>query len=210
MTSDSGRGAESFGVRALAGLADGVIHATTTWRIDRYDAEQTAWVQQRSGRSAPQGHDFARLGVDPYLTTEETGNAILQAGWARVLANLTAVPAATAVYDATHTRIGAGNGVTAINAVTDTDLSAAAGSANRWFQLVSGAPTIGGTIPKTAAWSASFGTADGNFAWNEFGIDNGTASGNTVTAPLLNRALLTTSTKASGQTWVATATLSMT
>jgi len=207
---DHARGSDAFGIRALSGMADGVIHATTTWRIDRYDADQTEWVASRTGLASPQSQDFIRVGVTPYLTTEQTGNAILQAGWARVLANLTAVPAATAVLDATHTRIGAGNGSTAINATTDTDLSAAAGSTNRWFQLVSGAPTVGGTIPKTCAWSASFASADGNFAWNEFGIDNGTASGNTVTAPLLNRALLTTSTKALGQTWVATATTSWT
>jgi hypothetical protein len=207
---DHGQGTDAFGIHAQTGIADGVIHATTTWRIDRFDAEQTAWMVRRTGLAAPQGHDFADMGMTPYLTTEQTGNAILQAGWARVLANLTAVPGATAVFDSTHARIGAGNGVTAINAVSDTDLSASAGSTNRWFQLVSGSPVVAGTIPKTCAWAASFGTADGNFAWNEFGIDNGTASGNTVTAPLLNRALLTTSTKAAGQTWVATATTSWT
>jgi hypothetical protein len=181
--------------------------------LDRFDADQTAWAHERFGLRVARGltvEEFAALGIRPYETTETVGNAVLQAGWARVLANLTAVPAATAVYDATHARIGAGNGVTAVNATTDTDLSAAAGSTNRWFQLVSGAPTVAGTIPKTCAWAASFGTADGNFTWAEFGIDNGTASGNTVTAPLLNRALSAQGTKASGQTWVATATLSFT
>jgi hypothetical protein len=83
-----------------------------------------------------------------------------------------------------------------------------AGSANRWFQLVSGVGTLG---TRTLAFSATFGTADGNFAWNEFGIDQGTASGNTVTAPLFNRkAGIAQGTKAAGQTWTATATITFT
>lgn len=86
MTSDHGAGAEGFGVHALAGLADGVIHATTTWRIDRYDAEQTAWAHDRFGIPTSRGltvEEFASLGIAPYETTEQVGNAILQAGWAR-------------------------------------------------------------------------------------------------------------------------------
>jgi hypothetical protein len=57
-----------------------------------------------------------------------------------------------------------------------------------------------------------FGTADGNFAWQEWGIDIGTAtvsSGNTVNAVLLNRKVASNGTKASGQTWTATATITI-
>jgi hypothetical protein len=177
--------------------------ATTVWRVDRWDAEQTAWMRHRTGLIAPQGADFAMYGVRPYLTTELVGNLITNAGWTRLM-NLLTNQGATQAYDATHTRIGAGNSNTA-EAYTDTDLNAAAGSANRWFQLVSGAGTLG---TRTLSWSATFGTSDGNFAWNEFGIDAGTASGNTVTAPLLNhKAGIAQGTKASGQTWTATATL---
>lgn len=206
---DAGRAEDLVAVGAAVPLGE-VAHGTTLWRVDRWDAEQTHWAMKRMGGFQPLDRDFAALNITPYETTEHLGNAVLQAGWARVLANLTAVPASTAVFDATHTRIGVGDGSTAVNAVTDTDLSAIAGSTHRWFQLVSGAPTIGGTIPKTCAWSATFGTSDGNFTWSEFGIDNGTASGNTVTAPLLNRALSAQGAKVSGQTWTVTATLSWT
>jgi hypothetical protein len=208
MSNDPATAADRMLVGVAGGLPD-ASHGTTLWRVDRWDAEQTAWAARRC-QGQPDARDFAVLNVRPYSTTEHLGNAVLQAGWARVLANLTAVPASTAIFDATHTRIGVGDDSTAVNAVTDTDLKAAAGSTHRWFQLVSGAPTIGGTIPKTCAWSATFGTSDGNFAWNEFGIDNGTASGNTVSAPLLNRAVVSQGTKVSGQTWTATATLSFT
>lgn len=201
---DAGRASDlvSVGAAALMGEA---ANGTTLWRVDRWDEDQTRWATRRC-QGQPEAADFALLGVRPYSTTEHLGNAVLQAGWARVLANLTSVPAATAIFDATHTRIGVGNGVTAANAVTDVDLS----GGSKWFQLVSGSPTIGGTIPKTCAWSATFGTSDGNFTWSEFGIDNGTASGNTVSAPLLNRALSSQGAKVAGQTWTVTATLNWT
>jgi hypothetical protein len=70
---------------------------------------------------------------------------------------------------------------------------------------VSGAGSLG---TRTLTFQATFGTADGNMAWNEWGIDFGTASGNTVTAPLFNRkAGIAQGTKASGQTWTATGVL---
>lgn len=206
---DHGKAADLMAVGAGVPL-QAAGHGTTVWRVYRWDADQTKWARARVDGLQPQAHDFAALRVRPYEMTEHHGNAVLQAGWARVLANLTSVPASAAVFDATHTRIGVGDGTTAVNAASDTDLSAASGSTHRWFQLVSGAPTIGGTIPKTCAWSATLGTSDGNFAWQEFGIDNGTASGNTVAAPLLNRALSNQGTKVAGQTWTVTATMSFT
>lgn len=179
-------------------------HGYTVWQIDRWDLGSTGWATQRLGR-APQADDFAALRIRPYLRTEVEGNLITNAGWTRLM-NLLTNQGATQALDATHARIGAGNGSTA-EAYTDTDLSAAAGSANRWFQLVGGAGTLG---TRTLAFTATFGTADGNFAWAEFGIDFGTASGNTVTAPLFNRKVSSQGTKASGQTWAATATITFT
>ena len=106
-------------------------------------------------------------------------------------------------------RTGVGNGSTA-EAYADTDLVAAAGSANRWFQPVSGAATLG---TRTMSFSATFGTADGNFAWNEFGLDVGTptvAAGSTVNTLFNRKAGIAQGTKAAGQTWTATATVTFT
>lgn len=216
MGQDRGRGVDAVGVGVAAPMREGGF-GTTTWRVDRWDAEQTAWAQNRIGELLqPTDADFRRLGVRAYETTEHAGNVICTAGWTRML-NLLTAQGAVQAYDATHTRIGAGDGtVTAgggsVPAVAaDTDLAAVAGSTHRWFQLVGGVGTVGGTVPKTLVIVATFGTADGNFAWNEFGIDQGTASGNTVTAALLNHATsIAQGTKASGQTWTATATLSFT
>jgi hypothetical protein len=203
VATDKGRAADRLMVGVSAPLPDSG-RATTRWHIDRWDAEQTAWVKHRTGFVAPDGRDFLRLGVRPYESSEVVGNLITNAGWTRLM-NLLTNQGATQAYDATHTRVGVGDATTPAEAYADTDLAAAAGSTHRWFQLVGGAGTLG---TRTLTWSATFGTADGNFAWNEFGIDAGTASGNTVTAPLLNhKVAIAQGTKASGQTWTASAAL---
>ncbi len=124
--------------------------------------------------------------------------------------NLLTAQGGTQALTATSVRIGVGNSNTA-EAYTDTDLGAAAGASNRYFQPVSGAGTLG---TRTLAFAATFGTADGNFAWNEFGLDVGTptvSGGTTVNALLFNhKAGIAQGTKASGQTWTATATLTFT
>lgn len=186
-----------------------VGRATTRWRVDRWDEDQTRWVKTRTGLIAPTGDDFAAAGVRPYESSELVGNLITTNGWAR-LGNLLTNQGATQALTATAVRIGAGNSNTA-ETYADTDLGAAAGSSNRWFQAVSGAGTVG---TRTLAFAATFGTADGNFAWNEFGIDVGTptvTSGATVNALLFNhKAGIAQGTKASGQTWSATATITWT
>lgn len=198
---DLAHGNDSASVNAQVPLSDS-IHATTMWTIRRYDSDAALWMAER-GVAEPQPSDFNLFHVRPYSVTEIVGNLITNAGWTRLM-NLLTNQGATQALDATHARIGVGNSNTA-EAYTDTDLGASAGSANRWFQLVSGAGSLG---TRTLAFSGSFGSSDGNFAWNEFGLDFGTASGNTVTAPLFNhKAGIAQGTKAAGQVWTATATI---
>lgn len=181
--------------------------AHTTWTIHRWNEDATRWAMKRLGRQ-PDLADFQRLLIDPYAVTEVDGNLIVNAGWTRTLNLLTA--AGGQGLTATSGRVGAGNGG-GTAAAGDTDLSAAAGSANRWFQILSSGPTVSTNV---LSMIATFGTADGNFAWNEFGIDIGTptvTSGNTVNATLLNhKTSIAQGTKASGQTWTATATITYT
>lgn len=182
--------------------------ATTLWHLERYDLEQVRWAQSRLARCGiirePSHGDFRRLGVRPVRCTEHKGNLVTNAGWTRLM-NLLTNQGSTQAYDATHTRIGVGDGTSAV-AYGDTDLSAAAGATHRLFNLVGGAGSLG---TRTLAWTATFALGDANFAaaWAEFGIDQGTAQGTTVTAPLLNHALTTQGIKPSTQVWTATATL---
>jgi hypothetical protein len=172
-------------------------------RVAKYDEAQTLRAE-RNGFYRPDDADFAQLGIEPYEVRNTPGNLLTTAGLTRIA---TLVTAGTGnLISSTTARVGVGNGVTA-EAVGNTDLAAAAGSANRWFQ------TCTVTIPSNV-WTfvAVFGTADGNFAWSEWGIDIGTAtvtSANTVNATLLNRKVASNGTKAAGQTWTATATISL-
>lgn len=179
---------------------------TTQWTIRRYSEEQASAAKEILGYE-PTDEDFARLNIDPYSTSEVDGNLITTAGWGRIL---TLANAGTGNLIATATaRLGAGNGGGSA-AAGDTDLSAAAGSANRWFQT----GTVTNPSSVTLQIVSAFGSADGNFAWTEMGIDIGTAtvtSGNTVNAVLLNHKTgIAQGTKASGQVWTATAVLTYT
>jgi len=200
---DAGRAADALGVTVGAGPAESG-RGTTIWRIERWDEDAAAWVRRRTGLAEPLGHHFHTLRVRPYAVSEVHGNLITNAGWTRLMTLLTG--GSGQALDATHTRIGVGNG-TAAESYTDTDLA----GTNKWFQPVSAAGTLG---TRTLTFTATFGASDGNFAWNEFGIDvtSGTASaGATVGAVLFNRkAGIDQGTKAGGQTWTATATITWT
>ncbi|WP_436759346.1 hypothetical protein [Streptosporangium sp. V21-05] len=187
--------------------AHDTVRATTHWKVDRFDADQTAWVQRRSGLVAPTVADFARAGVQPYLTTEVHGNLATTAGLTRLTSLLTAGGGQAIV--ATSARIGVGNGV-GTAAVGDTDLSASAGSSNRWFQILDATyPQVSGGV---LTLKATFGGSDANHAWNEFGVDIGAptvTSGATVNATLFNhKTSIAQGSKANGQTWAATANIS--
>lgn len=183
-----------------------LVKGTTHWKIDRWDEEQTRWVASRTGLLTPKARDFERFNVRPYDVSEVDGNLITTAGLTRLTSLLTA-GGGQAITN-TSARIGVGNGA-GTAAVGDTDLSASAGSANRWFQIMDA------TFPQTSGGvltlKSTFASADGNFAWNEFGIDIGTptvSSGNTVAAVLFNhKTSIAQGTKASGQSWAATATV---
>jgi hypothetical protein len=173
-------------------------HAT----IRRYDEKAT----QRAadvGLVSPTDDDFDRLGIAPYDVSEAARNLLTTAGIGRIATLLNA--GTGNLIASTTARVGVGNGA-GTAAIGDTDLSASAGSANRWFQ------TCTVTTPSNVlTFAATFASADGNFAWNEWGIDIGTAtvtSGNTVNAVLLNhKTSFAQGTKASGQTWTMTATI---
>lgn len=109
----------------------------------------------------------------------------------------------------TATRLGVGNGSTAA-AVGDTDLSAAAGSANRWFQVMDATYPSQSNGVVTA--KATFATGDANFAWQEWALDIGTptvSSGNTVNANMVNRKVASLGTKVTGS-WALTVTITIT
>lgn len=201
----------SEGMGVAVGLAPReAMHMFSVTTFERWDEEQVNWTRQKVhrdfGTREPVKADFDYYGVKSYHTTVHDGNLIVNVGWTRLM-NLLTNQGATQAYDATHTRIGVGDTTTAA-AYTDTDLAAATGASTRQWKLVSGAGSLG---TRTLAWSATFGSSEANFHWQEWGVDNGTADGTGAsTSPLLNRAVSDQSTKVSGQVWTPTVTFTFT
>lgn len=217
---DPGHGDDGIGVSVGTSVAESA-RSRTHWRIDRFDADASSWASRRLGGEPagktgfiqPSVYDFHRLGVTPYEVSEVFGNLITNAGWGRMLT--LAIGGGGTAYDATHTRIGVGTGAAGASG-NDTSLGGT-GAAGCQYNLVSGAGTAtngagtSGTGSATLAFVSTFGTADANFAWNEMGVDQGTANGTAAVATLLNHKTgIAQGTKASGQTWTATVTFTFT
>jgi hypothetical protein len=209
--------AERLSVAVGAPLRE-YVRVSTSFNVRRWDAEQTEWALRRIDRDAVgwlrRGRDvtirpetFARLGVAPYSETQDDDcNLVTQAGWVAILGSIAGTSIATK-FSATAGRIGAGTVSTAA-AYTDAHLGGDGSAATALYKLVSGAPAIAtGSSPPTLTFTAVFGTAAANFAWAEFGTDNGTADSSTVSGVFLNHGVSSQGTKASGQTWTATETL---
>jgi hypothetical protein len=184
---------------------------TLTWRpvafVEKFDDDQTDWVRTKLGILTPSGDDFARLGVKPYDTALDEGNLVTTAGLNRLTALL--IAGGGQGLTNTATRLGVGNSAGGA-AIGDTDLGAAAGSANRWFQIMDATypQQSNGVLTAKATWA----TGDGNFAWNEWGLDVGTptvVSGNTVAALFFNhKTSAALGTKTSGS-WALTVTVTI-
>jgi hypothetical protein len=190
-----------------------VVSVRTTLRVDRWDAEQVASARRRL--EGPPGFEpdhrhFQLLRIKPYSTTvDEDCNLVTQQGWVALLGGI-AGTTMTTKFSATQARIGAGTVNTAA-AYADTKLGGDGSSSTAWYKLVSGAPTIStGSSPPTLVFVAAFGTSVANFAWAEFGTDNGSSDSNTVTVSnpcFLNHGISNQGTKASGQIWTVTETI---
>lgn len=174
--------------------------------VEKYNAPVVQELTEYLGHE-PTSADFARLSIRPDDMAEEYGNLLTTAGLNRVTSLI--IGAGGTAFSNTTGRTGVGNSATAA-AVGQTDLQAVAGSANRWFQIMDA------TYPQQSngviTAKSTFASADGNFAWEEWCWDIGTAtvtSGNTVNANMLNRKVAALGTKASGASWVFTTTVTL-
>jgi hypothetical protein len=185
----------------------------TSVRIERYDRDQTEWAREFLGLppdATLQSADFAAAGIAPYsVTGEDDCNAITGAGWAAMLGGIGGTTVSPKL-SATNGRIGVGTSAV-VTAWGNTWLQGDTGSASvtSYYQLCGAAPVIVATAgPASLTLTASFGGTAGNFAWNEFGVDNAPTSGAYLNGLpggyiLFNRGVWSPSqgTKTSGQTW---------
>lgn len=184
-------------------------------RVDKYDLDQIEQCRRALGLDRePTGPELLAF-CDAREVTEADGNLLTRLGLARI-GNLLigATGAASQALNATHCRIGVGDDTTAA-ATTQTDLSAGAGSTHRQFKLVDSVTQGTGASSGVTTIVATFSTSQANFAWQEWGIDGGTADGTTVTAEtastpgLINRKVSSLGTKTSSASWVFTVTISI-
>lgn len=196
------------------------------WRahahVDKWDQDQTDWVtfevlrtmSERQARvllredlASPLSATFGLFKVRPFDVVDRESNLLVTAGLTRITSLIQA--AGGQGVTATATRLGVGNGV-GTAAIGDTDLSAAAGAANRQFYVMDA------TFPTASAgvmtFKSTYASADANFAWNEWALDIGTptvVNGTTVNATLINhKTSAALGTKTTGS-WGLTVTITL-
>jgi hypothetical protein len=217
-------GSERLSVGVGLGLSDFAGRISTSFNVKRYDEEMASYAMAKLGYGdwlpplTSRGitpDEFASVGIRPYSETQEDDcNLVVQAGWVALLGGI-AGTSITNKFSATQGRIGVGTGATAAAYANTTLVGDTGGSSTTsYFQLVSSAPTIAtGSSPPTLVLVAAFAGGNANFAWAEFGSDNWNASGVTSTGLgandiFFNRGVSSQGTKASGQVWTATETIS--
>lgn len=188
-------------------------------RIDKFSPEVVQELTRILGYE-PKAEDFVRFGADPFAVTEVDGNLITTVG----LGNLTNLLIGGGGDPLTSARSFVGVGSTATAAtVGDTILgangTAANGTVGCWYQAFDSNPTrVTTTVTNdTVQGVSTFASADGNFAWQEWGwctTTTGTITGNATlasvtsgTESLINHKIASMGTKASGASWVFTTTV---
>lgn len=164
--------------------------------VSKYDDDQVAFVRRIEGFE-PTGDQLARY-CTPYESIEAEGNLLTTAGVTRIAALV--IGSLSTTLDSTRVRLGVGDTTTAA-AVSDTSLGT-----NQYFRVMDS------TYPSASAgvitFQSTFGTSDGNFAWQCWGLDVGTAtvSSSSTVATLVNRKVSSLGTKSSGS-WVLSVTV---
>lgn len=198
-----------------------VWHAFVT--VEKWSQDATEWAQRRFERmgvlpgsviESPSGLAVpATIGllIPAEEVVEREYNVLCNNGISRLEDLLIGVGSIVG-YTNSVARLGVGNGV-GTAAAADTDMSASSGSTNRWFQVMDA--TYPSRASQTVTLKSSVATGDGNFAWNEWGIDGNGAAGSTAVvgvndathgALLNHKTSAGLGTKATG-TWALTATL---
>lgn len=192
------------------------LHDEAFWhcriRIDKFAASdiRDAGLHERQatfwtpggGRVAtvpydPTGPEMLAAGLEPVAIVEAEHNVLCNAGIGLLLQLLTTTGTPTA-YSAANARIAAGDGNGSVPTAAATDAGLAA-TTNQWYQGMDGGfPSVSA---QTATWQGTVATGNGNFTWNEFGLDNGGASSASPAGTLLNHRGLALGTKTSTYAW---------
>ncbi|KKN47227.1 hypothetical protein LCGC14_0665160 [marine sediment metagenome] len=137
-----------------------------------------------------------RYGIEPYEVIEGEGNLLLNEGINELFVLLCG--SGGTKFDNSNARLGVGNSNSAAVA-TQTGLL----GGSTLFKAMEATYPLNGTDQK-ATFRSSFGSSEGNFAWEEWTVDNGAGANKN-----LNRKVTVLGTKVSGTTWVFTVEVSL-
>ncbi len=137
-----------------------------------------------------------RHNIKPYEVKEGEGNLLLNEGINELFTLICGTGATK--WDNSNARLGVGNSNTAASATQ----TALLGGSTEIKAMDGSYPTYGSD--QKATFRATFGSSEGNFAWEEWSLDNGVSADKN-----LNRKVSSLGTKVSGTTWVFTVEVSL-
>lgn len=194
-------------------LLDRLLDHSAMWQMQ---ATVRKWHRDANDKISKLLQAGARL-VDvptPDETLVGAVNLLMYGGasclWETLIGNGTASAGQALTYFSNaQAAIGVGDSATAA-AATQTDLQAVAGSTHQYRQAMDATYPVhtDGVISGAASivFRSTFASANGNFAWAEWGVFN---SATAATGRMINRKVEALGTKASGAAWQLTVTLSL-
>jgi hypothetical protein len=161
----------------------------TEWRIDKFkDVTGEIAKALQAGMSVER---VKQVFGEVFVGSEVfEGNVALNEGLQELIDIICGIGTPTK-WDNANARLGVGNSTAAADA-TQTGLQ---GTSKTFKTMDSGYPQRSN---QTAEWRATFGSADANYAWEEYTVVNAADD----TGKNLNRKVENKGTKASGESWV--------
>jgi|SRR5688572_13990006 len=175
-------------------------HEEVRWRVE--------WSVDKYREDFRSADEAGQAGFLPYERVTGKGNLLMYGGasniWQYLLGNGTGTAAQTLTFfNNANAHIGIGDSSTA-EAATHTDLQAATNKVRVAMDATYPTHTPGTTSgAATITFVVTAGSGVANFAWQEFGIFNGSSGGR-----MLNRKVANLGTKATGS-WVLTITVTL-
>lgn len=183
--------------------------------VEKWDPDQVAYVKRMveldfgSGPHEPLRHELIRYCEPGEVLVDNTPNLTTTGGRGRLTSSLTG--AAPVVFSGVGTTVlGVGSSATT-ELPADTNLTAAL-----WWQVADSTPTITTTTVTndTIQVVATFASANGNGAWNEWGLGLVTTAVSAATLAtagtgglMFNHKVASLGTKSSGASWAFTVKL---
>lgn len=162
---------------------------TAQWQISKFrDPDNKIAEFMQNGGTLEEALKFFG---NNFVTSEKwTGNLGLQEGRQELIDIICGLSSPTK-WDNSNARIGVGDSNAA---VADTQTGLQAASNKTWKAMDDTYPQ---RSAQTAEWRSTFGSDDGNHAWEEYTVVNAAND----TGKNLNRSIASKGTKTSGETW---------